>query len=251
MATGINTYNETSLHAALKSWYADDGARFEVSVDGFIVDVVQDGILVEIQTANFTAMRRKIRTLIESHPVRLVFPVAQEKWIVRMDQKGDCLGRRKSPKRGRVEDVFSEFVTFPQLLQQPNFSLAVVLIQEEEIRLVDGKRRRRGREWARKERRLLKVVGHHLFLTPSDALQLVPESVEDPFTTADLAKARSLPRRLAQKMAYCLREMGAIIPVERKGKGVLYRRGKLSGVRRNNPKGNGPRTTRSSIGARP
>ena len=73
MATGIDTYNETSLHAGLKSWYSDDSARFEVAVDGFIVDVVHHGILLEIQTANFTAMRRKIQMLIESHLVRLVF----------------------------------------------------------------------------------------------------------------------------------------------------------------------------------
>ena len=56
----ISTLNEKSLHAALKEWYARRGDRLEVSVDGFLVDIVRPrrgkrarDLLVEIQTGNF------------------------------------------------------------------------------------------------------------------------------------------------------------------------------------------------------
>lgn len=218
---GINTYNENPLHAGLKTWFAGSGGQTEVPVDGFIADLVQDGVLVEIQTGNFGAMRRKLISLLKAHPVRLVYPIAAEKWIVREDPEGDRLGRRKSPKRGRWEQVFGEFVAFPRMMQDPNFTLSVLLVREEEVRVVDGKRRRRGRDWRRSERRLLEVVDQRLFLTPDDFVGDLPEMPET-FTTRDLAEGMSMPRWLAQKMAYCLREMGVISPVGKKRNGIQY-----------------------------
>ena len=219
---GINTYNENPLHAALKSYFSGPGGKFEVPVDGYIADLVQDGVLVEIQTANFGAMRRKLKSLLQKHPVRLIHPIAAEKWIVRLDMAGEQIGRRKSPKRGRWEHVFGELVAFPQLMQDPNFTLAVILIQEEEVRIVDGKRRRRGKDWKRSERRLLNVVDQRLFLAPGDLLREIPDTIPTPFTTADLATLLSMPRWLGQKMAYCLRQMGAITSVGKKRNAIQY-----------------------------
>ena len=111
-------------------------------------------------------------------------------------------------------------------MAERNFSLEVVLIQEEEIRIVDGKRRgwRRKRDYMKEERRLLKVLDRRRFVQPRDMAALIPERVEEPFTTTDIANALNLPRFIAQKMAYCLREMGAIVPLERKKSGIRYTR---------------------------
>ena len=224
-AQTIGTLNEKSLHAALKAWYAQPGDQLEVSVDGFIVDIVRDDLLVEIQTTSFSAIKQKLAALTPHHPVRLVYPIAREKWIVRLakDGKGQ-LGRRKSPQGGTLEQVFGELVSFPRLLPSPNFSLDVLLIQEEEIRRYDGKRGWRRRGWITHERRLLQVVGHRLFETPADMAALLPPNLAEPFTTSDLAAAVAKPRWLAQKMAYCLREMDAIVPVGKRRNAILYTR---------------------------
>jgi hypothetical protein len=224
MADGINTFNENPLHKALKEWCAGPEAEFEVPLEGYIIDAIIDGVLVEVQTRNFGKMRRKLEKLLESHPVRLVHPVSFEKWIVRLDLDGEQLSRRKSPKRGRIEEVFSELVAFPKLMAERNFSLEVAVIQEEEIRIVDGKRRRRGRDFTRDERRLVKVLDSKLFMHPRDMAALIPDCVGEPFTTNDIAKARSIPKFMAQKMAYCLREMGAIVALGRKKTGIQYMR---------------------------
>jgi hypothetical protein len=221
-ANGINTYNENPLHAALKSYLVGDGGAFEVPVAGFIADCVHDGVLIEIQTANFGKMRRKLQSLLENHPVRLVHPIPVEKWIVRVDSSGKQLGRRKSPKRGRWEELFKELVAFPRLLLETNLTLAVVLVKVEEVRVVGGKRRRRGQDWRRLERRLLDVVGQRLFSTPGDLVRDMPATLPSPFTTSDLARCLSMPRWLSQKMAYCLREMGAITAVGKTRNGILY-----------------------------
>lgn len=127
----IGTLNEKPLHAALKEWYAQPGDRLEVSVDGFVVDIVRGDLLIEIQTANFFSIKRKLTELTAHHPVRLVYPIAREKWIVKLTKDGNSqLSRRKSPKRGALEQIFGELVSFPQILSSPNFSLDVLLIQD-------------------------------------------------------------------------------------------------------------------------
>src|ERR1044071_10302932 len=99
--SGIGLLNEKPLHASLKQWYARPGDRFEVPVGRFVVDIVRDDLLIEIQTRNFASINSKLRTLTRSYAVRLVYPVVQEKWIVRSTD--GVAVRRKSPKRGRLE----------------------------------------------------------------------------------------------------------------------------------------------------
>ena len=82
--------------------------------------------------------------------------------------------------------------------------------------------RRRG--WLTHERRLLAVVDRRLFEAPADMSALLPPGLPEPFTTADLAGALGRGRWLAQKMAYCLREMGVIEPTGKRGNAILYTR---------------------------
>lgn len=222
----IGTLNEKSLHTALKEWYAQPDDQFEVPVDGFVIDIVRADLLIEIQTANFAAIKRKAKMLVKDHPLRLVYPIPQDKWIVRLakDGSGDVLGRRKSPKHGAVEHLFAELVRLPKLLANLNFTLEVLLTQEEEVRCYDGKRAWRRHGWVIQERRLLNVVGRRLFEVPGDLLGLLPADLPEPWTTADLAAGIGQPRWLARKMAYCLRKMGLAEPVGKQGNAILYRR---------------------------
>jgi hypothetical protein len=180
-------------------------------------------LLIEIQTRGFSSIKRKLGELVASHPLRLVYPIPREKWILKLDGDGHSpLGRRKSPKRGRLEHVFGELVSFPRLMAEPNFSLEVLIIQEEETRRYEGTRAWRRRGWVVQERRLLQVLDRRLFETPEDLAELLPAGLPDPFTTSDLAAAMSLPRRLGQQMAYCLREMGTMTQVGKRGNAILY-----------------------------
>jgi hypothetical protein len=222
----IGTLNEKPLHAALKEWYSRPGDKFEVSINGFVVDIVRHDLLIEIQTGNFASIKRKVQTLAENHLLRLVFPVAQEKWIVRLakNNRGIVEGRRRSPKRGVLEQIFRELVSFPRLIANPNFSLEVLLIQEEEVRCHDSKRGWRRGGWITHERRLLNVVGRKVLKDIEDLLDFIPANLTESWTTGDLAIAIGQPRWLAQKMVYCLRESGAIKAVGKQGNAIVYSR---------------------------
>ncbi|MEM6252356.1 MAG: hypothetical protein AAF821_05485 [Cyanobacteria bacterium P01_D01_bin.156] len=218
----IGLLNEKPLHASLKQWYSQPGDRFEVPMDGFVIDIVREQHLLEIQTGNFSAIKSKLIKLVNSHSVRVIYPIAQEKWIVKLSQDvGKANTRRKSPKKGRVEDIFWEMVSLPQLVSNPNFSLEVLMIQEEEVRQFKPKRRWRRNGWCTEERRLLNVVNRHLFQTPADWLAFLPTGMET-FTTKDIADAIRIRRELAQKIAYTLRTAGLIELIGKQGRGNLY-----------------------------
>ena len=222
--TTIGLLNEKPLHAALKQWYARPGDRFEVPVEGFVIDIVRDELLIEIQTRNFASINSKLCKLARSYEVRLVYPVVLEKWIVRTGHgNGSRDVRRKSPKRGRLEDLFWELVSIPQLLSNPNFSLEVLLIREEEVRRYDGRRKKwRRKGWVIDGRRLVEVVDRRSFGNSADWLAFVPNGLQS-FTTKDLATIAGTRRELAQKMAYCLRHAKMIELIGRQGRANLYR----------------------------
>jgi hypothetical protein len=227
--SGIGLLNEKPLHASLKQWYARPGDQFEVPVNGYVIDIVRGDLLIEIQTGNFFAIKAKLTKLSRSHRVRLIYPIVQEKWIVRLAaDNGGRIIRRKSPKRGRVEDIFWELVSIPQLLTSPNFSLEVLMIRQEEVRRYETKRKWRRKAWVIEGRELLEVVDQRLFGESADWLRFLPEGLES-FTTRDLATGIDTRRELAQKMAYCLREGRMIELIGRRGRANLYRVAKRNG----------------------
>lgn len=230
----IGSLNESPLHEAVKNWYAAPDDETEVALGGYVIDLVRaDGELVEVQTAHFGQMRAKLDALLANHRLRLVYPVAQAKWIVKVSEEGEILSRRKSPKAGRAEAVFGELVSIPHLLAHPNFRLDVLLIQAEEVwRSHDkgGKRGWRRGGWIIHEKRLLKVLDCHSFTESAQLASLLPESLPTPFTTAELAACAGLPRRLAGQMIYSLREMGQIQVQGKRGRAWLYGRMPMDSV---------------------
>jgi hypothetical protein len=221
--TTIGSLNEKPLHAGLKEWYRRAGDQVEAPVEGFVVDLVRDELLIEIQTRSFSAMRRKLDRLLDSYALRLVHPVAAEKWIVKLDDDGGEVSRRRSPKRGIAVDVCAELVSFPTLLSHPNFTLEIALVEEEEVRRPDAKKGWRRNGYVIEERRLVDVVGTVELGRPEDLLGLLPDHLPDPFTTADLAAGLGRTRHAAQEVAYCLRESGAVETDGRDKRGILYR----------------------------
>lgn len=196
----------------------------EEEVDGYVVDIVRGDLLIEVQTGNFSALKQKLSDLIRRHSVRLVHPVPERKWIVRVDRDLESvLSRRRSPKRGRLEDLFQELVYIPRLIMDPNFSVEVLLVDSEDVLLDDGRGSWRRRRWSIHDRRLLEVKDRKLFNEPRDLRSLLPNALPEEFTTKELAAASGIRPVLARKMTYCLRNMGAIDIVGRRGRSVLYR----------------------------
>ncbi len=221
MPNRIGTLNEQHLHSQLKDWLAQPGDLVEQDVDGYRIDLVRGDLLIEIQTGNFTAIRRKLAKLLEDHEVLLVHPIARDKWIVRQTKRGRQVARRKSPKKGRLEHVFDELVRMPQIATHPNFRLQVLLTQQEEVWRDDGRGSWRRGKWSIADRHLLKVLESAHLERPADYLNLIPDKLERPFTHKSLAKAMKTNVATSTRLSYCLRKMGLLETVGKQGNTLL------------------------------
>ena len=208
--TGININNEKSLHSSIKEWYYVPGDRLEVKVDKYIIDLVREDSLIEIQTRNFSAIGNKLRDLVKYNKVMLVHPIAIEKYIVMIEGSEQVISRRKSPKKGKLTDLFDELVRIPDLMAEDNFILEILMTKEEEIRCKDGKG-----SWRRKgisivDRKLLEVTEKITFTEEKDFLRFLPEELPEKFTNKDLAKTLKITVFKARKITYCFRKMKII-----------------------------------------
>ncbi|MGI9667880.1 MAG: hypothetical protein ACR2N2_12435 [Acidimicrobiia bacterium] len=220
----IGVLRERPLHASLKRWYAEPGDGVEVPVDGFVIDLVRDDLLIEIQTKGFSGMKRKTAALLGAgHSVRIVHPIPETSWIVKVDGRGAEIDRRKSPRRGSFLDIFAELVSFPSLMDHDGLEVEALMVHQEEMRAHHQGKAWRRKGWVVEERRLVGVVDGRMIASSRDALDLLPEGLPDPFTTADLAKSARCTKRLAQQTMYCLRTAGVVQTDGKRGNAILYR----------------------------
>jgi len=222
---GIGVYAESSLHASLKLFLAEPGDSFEVKVRGKVADILKaSGEIVEIQTGAFAKLKPKMAAFSPHHPVKVVYPIAKERIIITLDpDTGDELSRRKSPKRGKVEDIFNELVHFPELLAYPGLSLEIVFVTLEEIRVRDGQGSWRRRGVSIHDRRLIGVTERQSLDRPRDILKLLPGPLPEEFTSADIARVSGKTSRFGGVVAYVLSRAGLSEPIGKRGRSFLYR----------------------------
>jgi hypothetical protein len=217
---------ETSLHRELKAIYAGADNRQEVACEGYRIDAVRRGQLIEIQHGSLAAIRDKVATLLEKHRVLVVKPLVARKQLLKQDKKrGRVISRRFSPKRARLLDLFDELVYFVSVFPHRRLVLEVPLVEVLELRYPGHGRRRRWRrnDFQVEDQKLVRVVETFRFKKPVDLCKLMPPDLPAIFHTGHLAKGLKVPRHTAQRMAYCLRETGAVRIVGKEGNAILYR----------------------------
>ena len=229
---------ETSLHRQLKELYAAPGAQLEAKLGDFRIDVLFGDAAIEIQHSGLAAIRDKVRQLLNSRRVVVVKPIVASKRIIkRCRQGGRIVDRRMSPKRGGVLDLFDELVHFTRVFPHQNLTLEAPLVDIEEWRYPGHGRRRRWRvrDHQVEDQKLLAVREVARFQTIDDLWSLLPGGLPSPFHTAHLASALKVDRWFAQRIAYCLRQTGAVRAVAKAGNALLYER--VEGARRRRRKG--------------
>lgn len=141
----IGIQKEKVLHKIIKYYLNDDPSYHEIKIGNNYVDVVNDGIIYEVQTQNFNLLRRKLDTLLKSNKVVIVYPACRIKQIYSINEYGEYIKQAKSPKKGTPFQILVEMYKIRDYLTNPNLSFKVLYLDIDEYREVVPKKHYRSK----------------------------------------------------------------------------------------------------------
>lgn len=200
---GIGRLAEKQMHSALKNFICPDMSRHEIKIADhpcympknpedsktrkYVADILDGNTIYEIQTGSFSPMKEKIKWILENTTchVVLIHPVAETKWVSKIDKNGNISGRRKSPQHGRIQDIAGELYYLQDFLDSPRFSLMILMMEAEQYVRAEQKSGRRLKKY---ELIPMSLHGAYLFKNVDDYRLFLPESLPSPFTVKDFSK---------------------------------------------------------------
>ena len=222
---GVGTLSEKTLHATLKAYYEPDVESREVSIGGFVADIVGENGVIEIQTRGFDRLRKKLAAFLEVTRVTVVYPVPKIRWLRWVDpETGEVSERKKTTAKGSAFDVFPELYKIKSLIAHPNFTLKIVLLELTDYRYLDGYGAKKKIRSTKGERVPDVLLEELVFEKPADYAGLLPAALEEPFTAKELAKAAKRPLGYGQPAVNVLTHLGVLERAGTQNRAYLYRR---------------------------
>jgi hypothetical protein len=222
---GIGTLGEKTLHAVLKNYFQPDVASQELRISGYVADIITDSGIIEIQTRNFNALRKKLECFLAQTDVTIVYPIAHTKWLIWIDETtGEITKKRRSPKVGKPYEVFGELYRIKNLLCHPKLRLCLVLLELEEYRYLNGWSRDKKKGSSRYDRIPVDITEELHIRTTDEYDKLIPASLTGDFTSKDFKAASGLSIYAAQTALNVLHAVGAVTRTGKKGNAFVYER---------------------------
>lgn len=220
---GIGTLGEKTVHAVLKHYIDPREQYHEQRCGNFVADILSEGEIIEIQSANFNTMRKKLDVFLKEYEVTIVYPIPACKWLIWMDEEtGEITERRKSPKRGSYYRAFYELYKIKQYLKNPKLHFRFLLINMEEYRLLNGWSKDRKRGSVRYDRIPLNLIGELMITSPEDFQKLLPKELPKQFTSVDFKEKSKLTLKEAQTALNVLTYTETVKRVGKIGNRILY-----------------------------
>ncbi len=224
---GIGTYGEKTIHAVLKRYFEPYSDSHEQKIGGFVADIVGEDGIIEIQTAGFEKLRKKLEAFLSVSKVTVVYPIPRNKWIISIDpETGEQGKRRRSPRKGTPADVFPELYKIKPFLGNENFRLCIVMLDVDEYRAPpekSGLKRGRRRGYVRYDR-IPRELAEEIYLGGENGWgYFIPQDLPEEFTSYDFGKLSGTGQKYGSFMLNILTDIGAVKRIGRKGRSYLYR----------------------------
>ena len=221
---GIGTLGEKTLHSAIKSYLEPDESFHEVKLGKHVADICTGSHIVEIQTANFYALREKLAKFLTFSPVTVVYPVAAKKRLFWIDpETGEVTGGRTSPKRGEPWEILPELYRLSPFLFCPGLSFCILMAEIDEYRNKDGWGKH-GKFNASRADRVPAAFLERLTVSGEEGyFKLVPRDLPEAFTAAEFEKASGFRGRRGWEALKVLETAKAVTREGKRGNSIVYR----------------------------
>ena len=221
----IGTLNEKILHSVVKNYCEDNAAFQEVELSGFVADIFDGTRVCEIQTRNFYNLNKKLAVFLEDYDVTVVYPCAHVKHIVWVDpESGEIIKRNKSPKLGNGCEFLYEASRIRKLLGHPRLKFAIMLIDMDEYKLLNGYGKNKKNRANRMELRPIALFDVVNIESKYDLLKILPPDFPiNEFRFKDFEKVMKMKDRKARFSLNALIEFGAVDIIGKDKNSYVYK----------------------------
>lgn len=224
-ASSIGTEKEKTLHKIIKYYITLDESHHEVSVDKKIVDVFINNKIYEIQTQGFDKLRNKLDTLLKNHKVVVVYPIPYIKYIYLINELGEIISYRKSPKKGTPLEIFKELYKIKSYLNNKNLSFKIIMFNSEEYRDKVVKKHIKSKGYKRNDQIVSNIVEEYNINSVNQFVKLLNEfNLPTEFTTYDIIKATKVSKKVSSLTVNILLYLGAIEKIGIKNRYSVYKK---------------------------
>ncbi len=224
---GIGTYGEKTIHSVLKCYFEPFEDNHEQKIGGFVADIVGESGIIEIQTAGFDRLRKKLAAFLEVSEVTVVYPIPLNKWLIPIEPESGIVGkRRKSPKKGSPYDIFPELYKIKPFIKSERLKFSIVMLDVEEYRQPPektGLKRGRKKGFTRYDRIPVALCEEIHLDTLDDWLYFIPDSLPDSYTSGNFAEKSGITKKDASLVLNILTEKGICERIGKSGNSYLYR----------------------------
>ncbi len=228
--SSIGTKSELHVHAALKYYLQPDLSMHEIKRLGFVCDAVTDEGVVEIQTASFGNLRRKLEKLLPEYIFTVVYPVIKTKIIVTTDSESGEITERKSPKKAGIYSVFRELCKISEYVGNRNFRLKIITLGVKEYRIKFSEkipsqnRRKRSKNYVKTARIPTELIDETDINSLDEYKRFIPKGLKENFFSSELAEIAKIKRSEACSLLKFLNDVGLVERIDRSRAGYLYRK---------------------------
>lgn len=220
---GIGTLGEKTLHAVLKEYYEPDADSQEVKIGSYVADIVGENGIFEIQTRQLSKLVPKLECFLQATDVTVVYPVAQIKYLMWLDEEtGELSKPRKSPKCLDEFSVFRELYPLRKFIKNPRFHFIACFLELDEIRNLNGWSKNKKKGSTRFDRIPKRIISEFRLECAEDYRQYLPLSLEKDFTSAQFADAWKTDRETARMLLNILEAAGMVVRSGKKGNAILF-----------------------------
>ncbi|MBO6301418.1 MAG: HAD family phosphatase [Ruminiclostridium sp.] len=218
--TTIGTLNEKTIHNALKYYYCDESGH-ETKIGSFFADGMDEGGILEVQSANFTYLAKKLPQMLAVSPVTVVYPFERVTRLYSInEQTGEILSESRRTNSS-LSKLFLELYRLKAFLTNPNLTVRIAELEiDKKLYYKDERKiRRRG---MKKEKFPMRFISETVLRGAEDYAGFLPDGLGVRFTRAQLhALMRSTDAGL---MLSVLEFTGAVRRCGKQGNSIVYER---------------------------
>ncbi len=216
--TTIGTLNEKAVHNSLKNYYSEELSH-EAKIGDFYADAAGENGIVEIQTANFLKLNKKLSKMLRACHVTVVYPYEKIVHNFSINERTGEVISSSNKTNNSYSKFFLELYRIKGFLTNPNLTICIAQLEINKKTYYKDNRRIRYKGIP-KEKVPVKYIREICLDSKDDYVQFIPDGLPEQFTKKDLGKlCRATDPSI---MLEILEYVGAVKRTGKKGNATLY-----------------------------